>query len=380
MALPVIPLSPISHVSPQAPTSLIADLFARDFMVSQKWPKKGPWFEGWYIRVTDPDNKRSFAFIVTGYSGSESLKLDIDKSELNSYQTLMIDSPNDLKEPLVMERFLKKSNVGPFWQSIESQSFLNRNSAHLNFNSLKSEAHENGLSAELKIKWSNDKLWNKSLPGWGPGGWVTYQDWFPLQWFVQSLGSKAEYQIELNDTEGKYGPAGSKIILKGSGFAHVEKNWGKKFPASYMWLQGTSKDNTSHIAIAGGELEMNPLKINTYLVGYRSAKYQVDFNLGQFFETSFQTTADACKGRFELQAQNSSYRLRVEALAKPETFFWLSTPSENQYQRKGTVQSFQTEIRASLYQHGELLETLTFTDSALEFGGKLITDRSCFEK
>lgn len=349
----------------------ILDLFNRDFMVSQQWPNKGPWFEGWYVRVVDTENKRSFAFIATSYVGSESNIVKADKSDLYAYQALMIDSPRDIERPLVMERFLTNSQLGPFWKSNQSGSFIQRNSALLNFNKLKTESHENGLSAKLKMNWSEDKIWNSKMPGWGPGGWVTYQDWFPLQWFVQSLGSKTNYQIELIDTEGKYGNPGDKFILEGSGYAHIEKNWGKKFPDSYMWLQGTSLDNSAHIAIAGGELKFSPIKVDTYLIGYRSAQYQVDFNLGQMLDTTFRTSANACLGEFKLRAKNSEYELRVNAKAKPETFFWLSTPSDQTYLRKHTIQSFQTEIKAQLYKNGKLLETQTFTDSALEFGGKL---------
>ncbi len=372
-SLPILMLSPTSFSAESGvfKNPSVFDFFERDFMVSQKWPRQGPWFEGWYVRVVDPDNKRSFAFIVTSYAGPESKIINRDKSGLYAYQTLMIDSPKEISRPLVMERFLKDSQLGPFWQSHESKSFIDRNSAFLQFDSAKSEVHENGLSAKLKMDWSDDKIWNEKLPGWGPGGLVTYQDWFPLQWFVQSLGSKTDYEIELTDSEGNYGEPGGRFILRGSGYAHVEKNWGKEFPDSYMWLQGTSKDNSAHIAIAGGELKVNSFKMDTYLIGYRSEKYQADFNLGQDPTTRFSTLADACQGEFRLQANNFMYELQVVAKAEPETFFWLSTPSKQEYLRKHTIQSFQTEIHTKLYRFGRLVETQTFTESALEFGGKL---------
>jgi hypothetical protein len=35
---------------------------------------------------------------------------------------------------------------------------------------------------------------------------------------------------------------GAALSFSGSGFAHMEKNWGAAFPEQWVWAQGTSSD------------------------------------------------------------------------------------------------------------------------------------------
>ncbi len=87
--------------------------FAVDFFAPQKWPEKGPWFEGWYIRLTDPANKRSFAVIVTSYTNDANKQ--IDKKNLKGYQAFLIDDEAQLSKPYVIEDFPKKTEISNFW-------------------------------------------------------------------------------------------------------------------------------------------------------------------------------------------------------------------------------------------------------------------------
>ncbi|RZA09268.1 MAG: hypothetical protein EOP11_02235, partial [Proteobacteria bacterium] len=56
---------------------------ASRFMMPQPKPSHGPWYEGWYVRVTDPENNLSFATISTGDT-PEKIALD-ENSVLPGY-------------------------------------------------------------------------------------------------------------------------------------------------------------------------------------------------------------------------------------------------------------------------------------------------------
>lgn len=334
-------------------------VLARDFYSAQVWPKQGPWFEGWYARITDHREQRSVAFILTSFRRG---------TEIAGYESLILHDPK-IGKPMVWERFPDRTHIGPFYQNPESGNELRKESVRLQY----SAEGSNGsrlLPVEMIAAWGNPKPWSRELSSWGPAGWVTFLRWFPLQWFVYSLGSEVRYKITLEQADG------TPLVLAGSGSLHMEKNWGRNFPKAYMWLQATSADHSSHLAIAGGKMEFGPLFLETYLVGYRSPRYQVDFRLGQALNTEFASRRSPCEGKYELMAQNNLYHLRVDSHAEPSSFFGLSTPDKNSYVPNHAMQSFASRTRARLFQRGRLLETLYFENSALEFGGEFRRDAS----
>ena len=83
-------------------------------------------------------------------------------------------------------------------------------------------------------------LWDAHKSEKGPEGWARFVTIIPTHWYVYSLGSSVEYSFS-NPEE--------KIHSEGSGFGHVEKNWGQTFPAGHVWTQAFSADNTAQVMI-----------------------------------------------------------------------------------------------------------------------------------
>jgi hypothetical protein len=327
--------------------------FALDFHKAQKWPQKGPWFEGWYMRLTDVQNKRSFAIITTSYTNDT--QNVIDKNNLKGYTAFLIDDELNLKSPYVIENFPEQTQLNEFWvQPSQSMmvidSKLDRDSLNLGF--------DNGTF--INMQFSDHKSWSANAKWWGPSGFTTLIPRFPLQWFVVSLGTKTKYRINIPE---------KNLVLEGEGYTHIEKNWGKMFPKAWIWLQGTSESNEEHIAAAGGPLQLGPLWMNTYLVGYKSKKLDVEFHVGQGLDTEYSSQILGCRGELSLHSRNSEYSMLIQAKAPRDSFVFLSTPDKNQYKKNNAIESFQTEIVVSIRKKGQLIERTVFKNAALEFGG-----------
>ncbi|NBW80706.1 hypothetical protein EBR21_03035, partial [bacterium] len=167
--------------------------------------------------------------------------------------------------------------------------------------------------------------------------------------------------------------------IAGSGFAHIEKNWGVSFPPAYVWMQAFDKARNRAVAVAGGRpLQLGAVKPEAWLVGYRSPSTSIDFapqNLGTVFESK----VDSCAGKFELSSAYLNRRLSISAIAERKSFGGIAIPRESGFEKDGSEQSFQTRITTRLYEvvpfspsreSDRLLEENIFEGGALEFGSE----------
>ena len=348
-------------------------------MDPHKLPNQGPWFEGWYVRITPTSGtERSLGAIVGSYLPQGEERISREQKGLSGYAAIL--DGGRMSDPL------RSHESFPF----NSKLYLNKNdivnrdplprgpSAFRWASDGVGEFTESGVSlrtangAELKAKWSAPVAWNVS--GLGPEGIISLFRAFPLHWFVYTLGSKVEFDALLPEA----GSDDKFEKVRGTGYAHIEKNWGVSFPQSYVWLQAHHPELNRTIALAGGRpLQVAGLQPEAWLLGYRSELFRQDFapqNVGTFFESR----VNGCLGRFELSASFYNRRIVVSATAQRQTFGEIAIPKEKGFERGGSEQSFQTQVVVQLYEvapfrvgrGGErLLEHTVFTTGALEFGG-----------
>ncbi|MBM3383157.1 MAG: hypothetical protein FJY29_12060 [Betaproteobacteria bacterium] len=341
-------------------------------------PARGPWFEGWYVRITPVSGTdRSLGAIVGSYLPPGEDRSLSEKRGLRGYAALL--ESGQVAAPLrAFEAFPEKTNM--FLNAADPVKRDPAPSSPASFRWVADnlgEMNQSGLDlsvggAQLKVNWSEPVPWNSS--GFGPQGLLSLFRAFPLHWFVYSLASRVKFEAVLPDAS-----IPEKFErISGTGYAHIEKNWGVSFPESYIWMQAHYPEQKRTIALAGGK----PLKIagvqpEAWLIGYRSERFKQDFtpqNVGTFFESK----VDACAGRFELKASYLNRRLIITAQAPRKTFAGISIPKESGFERDGSEQSFQTQIAVQLFEvpplgvgiQGEkLLEQTVLMGGALEFGG-----------
>jgi len=73
----------------------------------------------------------------------------------------------------------------------------------------------------------------------GPHSWTDIIDAVPLHWYIHTLSSRLVYaRLELHQAEGAR--EGGKVMESRHGLVHLEKNWGKRFPDAWLWVQGVT--------------------------------------------------------------------------------------------------------------------------------------------
>lgn len=314
-------------------------------------PQKGPWFEGWYIRVVVPGTGESFATINTGSYLEENHITPL--TQFSGYLAFIYDHPEKNKT----ESYEDFPKLTSFTLNEDSGKFNWQAQGYGHFNG---ETYEMKYSSghKVKMKFQNRKPWSKYLQSWGPMGLMGYTSFLPLYWYVHSMGSDVDFEIQF--------PNGQ--VRKDRGYAHIEKNWGKVFPTAWMWVQATDDNNEAHFALAGGPLNLSPIEMTSFLVGYKDKEHDVEFRAEQALETHFYPNIKPCDGEFKMFMRNNEYSLMLKAYAPVTSFTYVAIPTHEGYLPNKGIESFKATIQIEIRKNGELIKTKTFQRSALEFG------------
>jgi len=364
--------------------SLLSCLSQRDLSEEQALiqphvvPQSGPWFEGWYLRITPTNvNHGSIGAIIGSYLPPKPQN-SIDKSLMGYAAILNGGQKNQALRAI--EFFPKKVKM-----------FMNKNDAVISeprpggseafrwVGEDAGELTENGLALSfpsgdrLQINWADISPWSPS--GLGPEGTLSLIKLIPLHWYVHSLKSLAKFRLEEKKSDGKV------QVTEGQGYLHLEKNWGRSFPDSYVWAQGIDLKTNTVLALAGGRpFQAGLIRPEVWILGYRSPNHKINFRT-QDPGTMIESKVDGCRGQFELSAANLKHRIKISANAAKGSFGQISIPKENGFVPNGSEQSFQTEISIELFKKEidfsnhrddalKAIEKTIIKNGALEFGGK----------
>jgi len=345
-------------------------------------PKGDPWFEGWYTRISETSTGDSIG-IVTGYFPSQEGSL----ANPTAYTALVIDRGIG-REVIVKETFPSSENISVFNRNghpitknpssaYENSKFIyrvnnnNEEDQDDEFSIIQEEhvqrlhASYDGGSVRFDANFTISPLTTDLSSSSGVPRFL--EPFVGLHWFVYSLGSQAEYRIEIDGD-----------IITGVGAAHQEKNWGTAFPKSWIWGQGGSK--STKLALAGGPAPLGPITIpNTYLIAYQSENVEWAFHPAD--PSLYSTTIDACAGIFEIEARSSNRRLLVK-FAVPgsnssevkDNFFNVGGPTRTGFV-VDSVESYRANVQVLAYNtsllHGDILiDAQNLTMAAIEFGGE----------
>lgn len=360
-----------------------ADLFeggeARPTPASENDPHlpdgPGPWFEGWYTRVTDSAASRSVAVIVASHlPKGESYTPGMD---LPGYVNVLI-SEGDGAQTSSFTAFPEQTMALVNGEPV-SRNPVTGAPTYFEWIASGPEAFgkvtEDSVAlcipgvVEVRIRTTDRVPWDVGDPLAGPERFLTSLP-LPLHWYVQSLGSDAQYEYTV------YGKGGRETV-SGTGYAHLEKNWQKEFPIGWVWIQGVAEGNEAQVVGSIAKVDLGDGDIiDPWIVGYRSPAISWDF---QFFVPGAVAAAerDACAGTFSLKLRDPFRTLILEASAPPESFGDVSIPTEEGFVARKGGESFSATIEAAAFWHiplGDLaeiefpIEERTFHNAALEFG------------
>lgn len=350
------------------------------------FPSLGPFFEGWYLRITDFDKKQSLGLLFgsvlpeKGNSSVDPLVVasvllrncsDTEQDECQLFAVngkfreqelkvtvkghAVLEDP-DVKTPPNFKWQVSHNDTGGYFEQVNGSTNFN---FRLGDMTLRGEA-------------SDPHYWRED--GTGPEGWLVYLP-LPLHWFVFSLRSKVVHYELQNITSG--------VVVRGRrGTVHLEKNWGKSFPRRWIWSQGVSSTDNSSFALSGGTVDFYGLSVNAYLVGYRnpSAGISLDFQPVNSFVSA---EIRGCDGKVGMSINSLMYRVEIKLSAPLKTLSGCLLAPEVSGFRGACVESYDATAEISVFKRkliffpAELIQKQVFHGAALEFGGTYVCNNTC---
>lgn len=354
------------------------------------FPEQGPFFEGWYMRVTDFDSRDSFGLLFGSVLPDTGRNILSDPLVVSSFLYRRCNGEENVCELTSVDG---KVNLGDLRITVGGENVtsdpdqtspanfiwqVNTKEHGGSFQQIgdKTEFNFRLGDAIIRGEASDPVPWNDA--GTGPEGWLVNLP-LPLHWFVYSLRSKLNFYEIQNLTSG--------VVMTGSiGAVHLEKNWGKSFPEKWIWSEGVSltSDNAS-FAISGGLVDFTFLKVDAYLIGFRNpAKgLSIDFRPDNSITT---TEIDGCKGTVNVTATSALFSLEITVSAPAKTYSSCLLGPGTKGFKSVCVESFDGIASIKVYKRSmipfryKLIDKQTFEHSALEFGGINVCQDKCKSK
>ena len=384
-------------------------------------PKDGPFFEGWYVRITDFDKTDSLGLLFgnvvpeANKTSKDPLVLasilyrDCSTGSYNHEQLLRLKKVNDVDFKLDGAGMTKHFELSDI--KYNKQCRLKSVDGKYKPSDLKVTVNGHVVDKNPDVKSPPNFKWQVNIPkgggflqqingtttfdfrigelslrgqasnpypwsseGTGPEGWLAYLP-LPLHWFVFSLRSKLEFYELQNTTSG--------AVLRGHhGVVHLEKNWGESFPERWIWSEGVSTTTNSSFAISGGKVTLLGIPMDAYLIGYRNPSLGITLD---FTPANSIVSADinGCGGHVNLTVSSLSHKVNIVLSAPVKTFSGCLMGPEAQGFRHACVESydgtavFQVFKKSMFFVMEELVDSHVLTGIGLEFGGTSVCNSTC---
>lgn len=327
----------------------------------KRLPRSGPFFQGWLIRMVDPAKSLSCILIVGCFQA---------KNEKGYSQHYVYSAIDRNGQTTVYERF-----PDPLEVSVTSTpQSLNKLEINYKVNSLGSMIfNSTHCAAEFSFS-SQDKvsLRTSSRVPWcaqrnsfrGPEGWLGRTNLLPCHYYVYSVGSETNYSLQLSNSP----------PLQGTGFSHIEGNYGSFFPEGWVWSQAIAANNDASMSLVAGKFVIGIVSPMTFIFYLRrrngecavfrtidmdTPRYYLD-GIKRFVSIEFRSQIKGLKAVLTIEStDNLTHKVYV-----PTADGFLNSPGcEESYTAKATVK---------LMLKDRTTEDYVFPLTALEFGGTFI--------
>jgi tocopherol cyclase len=259
--------------------------------------KKGNFFEGWYFKISDSKNKNTFAFIPGIFIG---------KDEKFSHSFIQIVNGRDV------ENHYFRYSVDEFIPSRESMD-IKVNKSRFSLNGIALDINEPKMKVKGNISFDNIRKWPDTFLNPGSMGFYNYLS------FMQCYSQVCAMDIVLS---GNLNVDGENICFD-SGGGYIEKNWGKDFPYSWIWVQGNQfKKHKASISCSIGHIPFPLGSFRGFLIGL-----MIDEDFYTF--TSMNKSKIEVKQRLEdveIEVRNRHYLLKIKVWTDRNKFMTLKGP------------------------------------------------------
>jgi tocopherol cyclase len=247
----------------------------------QGWGKTRRYFEGWYVKLISPDEGTAIA-VIPGIAYDE-------QGEGQAF-IQVLDGRKNTSEYHRFETHQFRPSPKTFDLQLGENSFSSKG-MNLNLPGLQAS-----LTFESQVPWPVKPL--------SPGimGWYAFVPFMECYHGILSMDTDLRGQLHLQ---------GADIDMNG-GKAYLEKDWGRSFPSSWIWMQ------SNHFEIPGISFKASVARIpwiGNAFVGFIAGLW---LN-GQLIRFTTYTGARLVKtevqdGRVFIVLEDSKHRLEIEAI------------------------------------------------------------------
>ena len=263
--------------------------------------KKSNFFEGWYFKIVQPRTGHTYCFISGVF---------ISRKEGKSHSFIQVLKGNENNFKYL--RFKKdefKASTSEFNLKVK-ESYFSLNQINLNINQ-KDEKISGTLYFDNIIRWPDSTINPGSM------GFYNYLGFMQCYSQVCAVDGLIRGKLFIND----------EIVDFTGGKVYIEKNWGRAFPYSYIWVQGNSfTKGDGSVTCSIGQIPLPfPLRSFTgFLIGiYAKGRFY------KFTSINKSTLSISCENeKIVLETCNKDYSLKIEALYKQGAFMKLYAPRD----------------------------------------------------
>jgi len=263
--------------------------------------KKSNFFEGWYFKLVHPFTGCAYCFIPGIFISNE-------KRYSHSFIQVLKGNENKFKY-IKFRKDEFKASSSEFNLSV-GKNFFSINQIELNINE-QNERISGILYFDNIIKWPDSAINPGSM------GFYNYLDFMQCYSQVCAVDGFIRGKLSIN---------GETVDFTG-GKLYLEKNWGKSFPYSYIWVEGNSfTGGEGAVTCSIGQVPLPfPFKSFTgFLIGI-----YVGERVYKFTSINKSTLSAECEDeKIILKAYNKSYSLKIKGFYKKQTFMSLYAPSK----------------------------------------------------
>lgn len=308
--------------------------------------KNNNFFEGWYFKIVDRFNLHKLAIIPGVSYGNNKEDSHSFIQIINGYDTTY----NYLKYDV--EDFKFNNSNKKFRVCVNSNIFT---LDHLNLNII-----EKDLNIKGYLVFKNIVKWPSNIFSPGSMGWYNYIKFMECYSQVCILNGSLVGSLDLNN----------KTLDFTGGKIYIEKNWGKSFPKSWLWIQSNSFKNRSvSLTCSLGEVPFCKRKFQGHIIGLTIDNKFISFTTMNRSKVNINRLGND----ITLTAQKRNLKLTLKTYTNDNEFILCNGP------QNGTMSPMVKEtLSGSLYllledtkKHIILYEDIG-KSTGIEYGGNLI--------
>lgn len=299
--------------------------------------EQDPFYEGWYHKVSLPDEDEAFFFI---YSVVNPRPDSAYPSEAFVYCGRASDS----------DSIYQSFPATDYWAAGEHRDVRIGPLSRATALRIAGQAEDATGLCRWDI-WMDDGLaWPQTM------GWLTGQAGLETSWCVGTLRARASGWVEFK---------GRRLEFQDAP-AYGDHNWGRVFPRQWFWMQAHQfPGRDAALAASGGTVDFGDTEIQAQMIGF-----SLDGQMHSFRTQDLdRVEAVVDMGSWTLDGEKDLERIHIEAHCDPDTFFHLLAPTEAGVAPRAWESLFgQVQVRLERRADADAPWELLFEGSAADAG------------